>query len=96
MGIEEGSRYRLGTITFTGNKAVTNVKALRGTFPIKDGDWFNATVVGKGLENLKKAYGQLGYINFGAIPTPEFGDDGEDSIAEGRHRRRQAVLRLAD
>lgn len=72
MPIEEGARYRLGTITFTGNKAVNNQKALRGTFPIKDGDWFNATMMGKGLENLKKAYGQLGYINFGAIPKPVF------------------------
>jgi outer membrane protein insertion porin family len=72
MPIEEGGRYRLGTITFTGNKAVTNVKALRATFAIKDGDWFDATVIGKGLENLKKAYGQLGYINFGAIPKPIF------------------------
>jgi outer membrane protein insertion porin family len=72
MGIEEGDRYRLGTITFTGNKAVTNVKALRGTFAVKDGDWFNATLIQKGLENLKKAYGQLGYINFGAIPKPVF------------------------
>ncbi len=68
MPIEEGGRYRLGGITFSGNKAVTNEKALRGTFAIKDGDWFNATMVSKGLENLKKAYGQLGYINFGAIP----------------------------
>ena len=50
MPIEEGGRYRLGAITFTGNKAVTNVKALRATFAIKDGDWFNATAVGKGLE----------------------------------------------
>ena len=74
MPIEEGARYRLGTITFTGNKAVTNVKALRGTFAIKDGDWFNATLIGKGLENLKKAYGQLGYINFGAIPKPIYDD----------------------
>ena len=71
MPIEEGDRYRLGTITFTGNKAVNNVKALRATFAIKDGDWFNATLIGKGLENLKKAYGQLGYINFGAIPKPD-------------------------
>jgi len=68
MTIEEGERYRLGEITFTGNKQITNVKALRATFPIKDGEWFNATMVGKGLENLKKAYGSLGYINFGAIP----------------------------
>jgi len=74
MPIEEGARYRLGTITFTGNKAVRNTRALRATFAVKDGDWFNATMIGKGLENLKKAYGQLGYINFGAIPKPEFDD----------------------
>jgi outer membrane protein insertion porin family len=48
------------------------VKALRATFAVKDGDWFNATLISKGLENLKKAYGQLGYINFGAIPKPVF------------------------
>ncbi|MGD0829587.1 MAG: outer membrane protein assembly factor BamA [Terracidiphilus sp.] len=74
MPIEEGDRYRLGSITFTGNKAVKNEKALRSTFAVKDGEWFNATLIAKGLENLKKAYGQLGYINFGAIPKPVFDD----------------------
>jgi outer membrane protein insertion porin family len=74
MTIEEGGRYRLGTITFTGNKQITNAKALRATFPIKDGDWFNATLIGKGLDNLKKAYGGLGYINFGAIPKISYDD----------------------
>lgn len=74
MTVEEGQRYRLGTITFTGNKQITNVKALRATFPIKDGDWFNVVEVSKGLENLKKAYGGLGYINFGAIPKPTYDD----------------------
>jgi outer membrane protein insertion porin family len=74
MPVEEGARYRLGTITFTGNKAVSNVKALRATFAVNDGDWFNATLISKGLENMKKAYGQLGYINFGAIPKPIFDD----------------------
>jgi outer membrane protein insertion porin family len=73
--IEEGERYRLGTITFTGNKAVTNEKALRATFAVRDGDWFNATLIGKGLENLKKAYGQMGYINFGAIPKPVYDEE---------------------
>ncbi len=68
MTIEEGGRYRLGSITFTGNKQITNLKALRATFPIKDGDWFSATEIQKGLEALKKAYGSLGYINAGAIP----------------------------
>jgi outer membrane protein insertion porin family len=74
MTIEEGGRYRLGTITFTGNKQIQNLKALRATFPIKDGDWFNATDIGKGLDNLKKAYGSLGYINFGAVPLPTYDD----------------------
>ncbi len=68
--VEEGSRYRLGGITFTGNKAVPNVKALRAQFTQKDGEYFNATLFGKGLDNLRKAYGTLGYINFAAVPTP--------------------------
>jgi outer membrane protein insertion porin family len=66
--IEEGERYHLGGITFTGNKAYPNSKALRAQFPIKDGDWFNASLFGKGIENLKKAYGSGGYINM--VPTP--------------------------
>jgi outer membrane protein insertion porin family len=74
MTIEEGGRYRLGSVTFTGNKQITNLKALRATFPIKDGEWFSATLVGKGLDNLKKAYGSLGYINFGAIPKLSYDD----------------------
>jgi outer membrane protein insertion porin family len=74
MPVEEGGRYRLSGITFTGNKAVNNVAALRGTFALKDGDWFSATAIGKGLDNLKKAYGQLGYINFGAIPRLDYDD----------------------
>ena len=68
--VEEGQQYRLGGITFTGNKRVRNVKALRGLFKIKDGQIFNASMIGKGLENMRKAYGTLGYINFTAVPTP--------------------------
>jgi len=80
LPVEEGDRYRLSGITFTGNKAVTNVRALRGQFTIKDGEVFNATVIGKGLEALKKAYGQLGYINFGAIPKATF-DEAKKTVA---------------
>jgi outer membrane protein insertion porin family len=74
MPVEEGERYRLGSITFTGNTHLNNTKALRAQFNIKDGDWFNSTLIGKGLDNLKKAYGGLGYINFGAVPKPVYDD----------------------
>jgi outer membrane protein insertion porin family len=75
MPIEEGDRYTLGGITFKNNKAVQNVKALRAIFPIKDGDVFSKEKVAKGLENLRKAYGELGYINFTSIPDTRFDDD---------------------
>ncbi len=35
---------------------------------MKDGDIFNADMVRKGLEDLRKVYGALGYINFTAVP----------------------------
>jgi outer membrane protein insertion porin family len=72
MPVEEGPRYRLGTITFSGYGPGRNLKALRASFPIKDGDVFSATLLSKGLDNLKKGYGALGYIDFAAIPEPKF------------------------
>ena len=70
MPVEEGDRYRLGGITFKGNKAYPNVKALRAQFAQKDGEFFNATMFSKGLEQLRKAYGEGGFINFVGTPTP--------------------------
>ena len=70
MPVEEGSRYKLGGITFSGNKNFTNTKALRAQFTQKDGDWFNASQFGKGIEQLRKAYGGQGYINFVGTPVP--------------------------
>ena len=75
MPIEEGARYRLGSITFKNNKAITNTAALRGLFPIKDGDVFSREKVAKGLENLRKAYGEAGYINFTSVPDTTFDDE---------------------
>ncbi len=72
LPVEEGERYRLGGINFKGNDHVRNVHALRAQFAIKDGDYFNYTAIGKGLENLRKAYGALGYINFVANPMTRF------------------------
>jgi outer membrane protein insertion porin family len=75
MPIDEGDRYTLGSISFKNNKAVSNTKALRGLFPIKDGDVFSKEKVAKGLENLRKAYGEQGYINFTSVPETRFDDE---------------------
>jgi outer membrane protein insertion porin family len=75
MPIEEGDKFRLGKITFKGNKAITNTNALRVLFPLKDGDIFSRDKIAKGLEALRKAYGQYGYINYTAVPNTTFDDE---------------------
>ena len=82
MPVEEGDSYRLKEITFTGNKAVTDTRALRAQFKIKDGDIFDTEAIRKGLDNLRKAYAALGYINFTPVPNTD------------RERRDQARSRL--
>ena len=73
--VEEGQRYRLKEITFTGNKAVKNTQALRALFKIKDGDIFDTEAIRKGLEALRKAYAALGYINFTPVPNTDADDE---------------------
>jgi outer membrane protein insertion porin family len=74
MPVEEGERYKLGGITFTGNKMFNNSKALRAQFTQKDGEWFNAQLFSKGVEQLRKAYGSQGYIGMVGNPVPRRDD----------------------
>jgi outer membrane protein insertion porin family len=78
--VDEGRQYRFGEITFRNNRAVTNIKALRSLFPIADGDIFDRNKIAKGLESLRKAYGQMGYINFTVIPNTRV-DEERQSIS---------------
>jgi outer membrane protein insertion porin family len=75
MPIDEGDKYHLGKITFKNNKAISNTAALRSLFPLKDGDLFSRDKIAKGLEALRKAYGQYGYINYTGVPSTTFDDD---------------------
>jgi outer membrane protein insertion porin family len=75
MQIDEGDQYRLGKITFKNNKAIPNAAALRSMIPLKDGDIFSREKIAKGLENLRKAYGQGGYINYTGVPQTTFDDE---------------------
>jgi len=68
LHVDEGPQYRLRDITFKNVRAIRNKQALRGLFPLKDGDIFNTDMVRVGLDNLRKAYSELGYINFTSVP----------------------------
>ena len=75
LPVEEGQRYRLKEITFTGNKAVTEHAGAAALFKIKDGDIFDTEAIRKGLEELRKAYAALGYINFTPVPNTDADDE---------------------
>ena len=76
--VHEGDRYRLKEITFSGNKQLNNNAALRKIFQIKDGDIFNRELIAKGLESLRKAYGEYGYINFTPVPNTDIDDQNKE------------------
>jgi len=79
MPVDEGDRYKLGSITFTGVTPEWNVKGLRSLFTQKDGEWFDANLFRKGLKELQKAYGSRGYIKVVASPIPHF-DEAKKAI----------------
>ena len=80
LPIEEGNQYHLGSITFKNNKAVSNVKALRGLFPMNDGDIINTEKIRKGIKNLESAYAELGYIKFTSVPSTII-DDAKKTVS---------------
>ncbi len=69
--MDEGPQYRLRQITFKGNRAILNAKALRKLFPLQDGELFSRSAIGQGLDNLRKAYRSSGFINFTSIPNSD-------------------------
>jgi outer membrane protein insertion porin family len=73
--VEEGDRYRLKEINFTGNKAITNTALLRRMIPMKDGEIFNVELLRKGLKNLRDLYSEQGFINFTPVPNTDIDDE---------------------
>lgn len=71
--VDEGKQYRLGSIQFQDEKLFP-ANQLRQAFALQDGDLFNATKFGSGLQNLQNLYQEAGYINFVATPQLERND----------------------
>src|SRR5581483_179653 len=69
--LEEGRQYHLNKITFAGVKLFRTPETLmRPLFQMQSGDVFSTGKLRKGLENMRKLYGEFGYIDF--VPEPSF------------------------
>jgi outer membrane protein insertion porin family len=77
--VDEGKQYHLAGIKIRNNHAISDAKALRDLISMKDGELFNRTRVEMGLEKLKDAYWQQGYINFTVVPEARI-NEGENSV----------------
>ncbi len=77
--IVEGDRYRMGTLKIVSadpDKALSlKVDALKGAFPLKQGDIFSTEKVRKALENYGKIYGEYGFIDFTTEPDTEIDEE---------------------
>ncbi len=66
--VEEGQRYYLAKIDFTGVKLFRSTDFLAGVFKMRPGDPFSTEKLRDGLKNLTKIYSQFGYIDYVAEP----------------------------
>lgn len=70
IDLEEGKLYHLNNITFSGVKFFRTPEALMTPlFGMSKGDVFSTTKLRKGLENMRKLYGDFGFIDFVAEPS---------------------------
>lgn len=71
IAVEEGRLYKLNKINFAGVKLFRTPETLMlPVFQMKEGDVFSTAKLRKGLESLRKLYGEFGYIDF--VPEPSF------------------------
>jgi outer membrane protein insertion porin family len=76
--IEEGEKYIMGTLKIVSadpDKALSlKVDALKGVFPLHQGDVFSAAKIRKAMEQYTKIYGEYGFIDFVPEPQTEIDD----------------------
>jgi outer membrane protein insertion porin family len=71
----EGRIYRIGEMKIEGN-SIFSEDTIRNIIGLNKGDIANGEKIGKALfENLKKYYGQQGFIEYTAEPSPTFKDN---------------------
>jgi len=72
ISIEEGRLYHLNNINFVGVKLFRTPETLmRPVFQMSSGDVFSTEKLRKGFEELRKLYGNFGYIDFVSEPNIE-------------------------
>lgn len=79
MNVEEGKKYTLGKVTFTGVKFFRTPESLfRPIFGMGEGDVFSTAKLRKGMEQFRKLYGEFGFLDM--VPEPDFDPNTQTGI----------------
>jgi len=93
--VTEGNRYRIGTVTFDGNKIV-NTDFLGPLFKLKPGEYYSEKNIRKGFEKAREIYGSAGYFEFTGYPDMEFLDPAEGPVAGPAEPTVNVTMRLQE
>lgn len=102
--VDEGVLYRIGQISIGGVQAIP-LEQVKSMLSLKAGEIANGEVLSRWMyEDLKKVYGELGYIQYSAEVVPEFKTgpgrggivDFEIQIDEGRRFTLRAIEFMGD
>lgn len=69
--IDAGEQYRLANLTIK-DCTLFKTEVMERAIGVKKGDIFNYKKVQDAIEQIKKLYGNLGYINWASIPNVDF------------------------
>jgi outer membrane protein insertion porin family len=95
--VEEGKLYHLNNITFTGVKFFRTPEALMTPlFQMQKGDVFSTAKLRKGLENMRKLYGDFGFIDFVGEPSFDPQPDGKMDMSLSVDEGHQFFVRRID
>ena len=93
--IIDGRLYRLGDMKIEGN-SIFSEQAIKAVIGLQKGEVANGEAISKALyENLKKYYGQQGFIQYTAEVTPTFKDDPQNADAGIAVTERQHANRIS-
>ena len=84
VSVSEGALFRLGEVEIDGARVLTPTQ-IREMFELKSGDIADGDSIGVWLyERVKKAYGNLGYIQYTAEVQPKFDrkEDAREGVAD--------------
>jgi outer membrane protein insertion porin family len=72
--VVEGKRYKMGGLSFEGNKLV-NSEGLRTLYKVRPGEWYNKKKLDDGNKKAQEVYGSRGFMEWTPFPILKYSDD---------------------